>query len=231
MTADPRAQQLAGEFLTLLADLSPSLLDRAYLTGSAITGDWHEAHSEVDMVFVVARPVTAADEETLGKAHAATQGGNCVDGVHVILPRQPGDVLVRRPRSVAGGARCRRAHRRSGRHRLRRVDGPRPGPSHHHDRDRHRDLQDSVGRAGRPALASAQLSCLAGNAQQVGATRDFRRRGRLRPRVARSPGGRGGPVGRPVHRPRVIAPSSWTVQKGLWATSHGCPSGSVKTPE
>lgn len=80
---DPRALALATRFLSVVAGDAPSLVCRAYLTGSAITGDWQAAHSDIDMVFVVARPVTAVDEAGLSKAHAATRGRNCVDGVYL----------------------------------------------------------------------------------------------------------------------------------------------------
>jgi hypothetical protein len=61
----------------------PSLLERAYVTGSALTGDWHESCSDIDLVLVLNRRVTPADADSLSELHAATTPRNAVDGLYI----------------------------------------------------------------------------------------------------------------------------------------------------
>lgn len=80
---DPRAVAILERFVRDVARRLPGLLVEVHPTGSALTDDWQAAHSDVDAVFVVRRPVTAEDADQLIEAHAATQGANCVDGVYL----------------------------------------------------------------------------------------------------------------------------------------------------
>jgi len=46
-------------------DAVPGLVEEVAVTGSALTGDWHPGASDIDLVVVVRRRVTAADAEIL----------------------------------------------------------------------------------------------------------------------------------------------------------------------
>ncbi len=80
---DPRAVAILERFVRDVARRLPDLLAEVHPTGSALTDDWQPAHSDVDAVFVVCRPVTTVDVGQLAEAHLATQGVNCVDGVYL----------------------------------------------------------------------------------------------------------------------------------------------------
>ncbi|MGH3506906.1 MAG: aminoglycoside adenylyltransferase domain-containing protein [Nocardioidaceae bacterium] len=85
---DPRVREIAEDFCRRVHAVRPGLVEAVHVTGSALTDDWQPAHSDVDTVFVVARPVDAADAEQLGALHAATardeaERGNPVDGVYL----------------------------------------------------------------------------------------------------------------------------------------------------
>ena len=47
----------------------PGLLDHLRVTGSSITGDWHESSSDIDLVVVVRRAVGIEDAEPLADLH------------------------------------------------------------------------------------------------------------------------------------------------------------------
>ena len=80
---DPRAVAILERIVRDVARRLPDLLAEVHPTGSALTDDWQPAHSDVDAVFVVCRPVTTVDVGRLAEAHLATQGVNCVDGVYL----------------------------------------------------------------------------------------------------------------------------------------------------
>lgn len=71
------------QFLLGLETRVPVLVQRAYVTGSALTDDWQESCSDIDLVFVVSRPVTLADADVLAEFHAATKARNAVDGLYL----------------------------------------------------------------------------------------------------------------------------------------------------
>ncbi|MEJ7688991.1 MAG: nucleotidyltransferase domain-containing protein [Nocardioidaceae bacterium] len=70
---DPAALHIVESFVADVESRLPGLLAEVYPTGSALTDDRQPANSDVDVVFVVRRPVTAADGAELTQAHAATQ--------------------------------------------------------------------------------------------------------------------------------------------------------------
>ncbi len=85
---NPTALHIVESFVVDVDRRLPGLLAEVYPTGSALTDDWQPANSDVDVVFVVRRPVTSADGAELTQAHAATQsvhttGRHYVDGVYL----------------------------------------------------------------------------------------------------------------------------------------------------
>lgn len=82
---DERCRPLVDGFLRALDAALPDLVDRVYVTGSALTDDW-SPRSDVDTVIVVTRPVTDDDAPTLCALHAATIGEHCVDGLYLTEP-------------------------------------------------------------------------------------------------------------------------------------------------
>lgn len=77
------ARALIDDFTVRLERAVPKLLERVVATGSAQTDDWRPDRSDVDVVVVTTRPVTAEDTDALTALHA----GGRVDGLY-LTPEQ-----------------------------------------------------------------------------------------------------------------------------------------------
>ncbi len=80
---DHQACSIAEHFIARVDAAVPGLLDKVYVTGSALTYDWQPSGSDVDLVLVVRRPVTEQDAPLLTAVHAATNGVHPVDGIYL----------------------------------------------------------------------------------------------------------------------------------------------------
>src|SRR5262245_26468597 len=82
-----------GEYLEVVDDVAPGVVEGLYVVGSAALGDWHAAHSDVDIVAVTAEPATEEDAAAIRTAHAALlarQPAPSIDGPYVAW----GDLVV-----------------------------------------------------------------------------------------------------------------------------------------
>ncbi len=79
---------VAGRIDRYLSDVDSAvsgLVTGAYLTGSAVLGDFRPGRSDIDLVLVTDRPLAALDSEPLTAVHAAQPTQPYLDGVY--LPR------------------------------------------------------------------------------------------------------------------------------------------------
>ncbi|GAA4668187.1 nucleotidyltransferase domain-containing protein [Frondihabitans cladoniiphilus] len=63
--------------------IAPDALTRLLVTGSAIAGDWWPGTSDIDVVFVVDRPLTETELDTLRILHAETIPDGPIDGIYL----------------------------------------------------------------------------------------------------------------------------------------------------
>lgn len=97
----PTVSEALTRFLLEQARIAPGLVSRAVVTGSAVTDDWHDGVSDIDVVFVVTRdPLPELD--LLAGLHAASQPH--IDGVYLTeseIARGP-DSLATAPQVIEG---------------------------------------------------------------------------------------------------------------------------------
>jgi len=61
----------------------PGLLASVVMTGSATLDDWRPGISDIDLVLITTRPVTAAELPTIAELHAAAEAGTLIDGLYL----------------------------------------------------------------------------------------------------------------------------------------------------
>jgi len=98
------AEQIARAFIGRVEAELPGLVSRVHLTGSAGTGDWRAGRSDVDLVVVVAREITAEEAVALRRLHASTRRDCIVDGVYLTAAQLAAgpDLITSAPQSVDG---------------------------------------------------------------------------------------------------------------------------------
>jgi len=97
----PAVSDALTGFLLEQARIAPGLVSRAIVTGSAVTDDWHDGVSDIDVVFVVTRD-PLAELDLLAGLHAASQPH--IDGVYLTeteIARGP-DALQTAPQVIEG---------------------------------------------------------------------------------------------------------------------------------
>ncbi|WIB65789.1 nucleotidyltransferase domain-containing protein [Curtobacterium sp. MCBD17_040] len=82
----------------------PGLLGSLVMTGSATLDDWRPGISDIDLVLITTRPVTAADLPTIAVLHAVPEAGTPIDGLYLTeaqLAAGP-DAIEAAPQVVVG---------------------------------------------------------------------------------------------------------------------------------
>lgn len=67
---DPALAETLGDYLAVVDEAAPGLVEGLYVVGSAALGDWHAAFSDIDIVAVTAEPATDDDAGLIVTAHA-----------------------------------------------------------------------------------------------------------------------------------------------------------------
>lgn len=98
---DPGAERIARSFESALNSAIPALVDRVHVTGSAITDDWHEGRSDVDLVLRLTRAATARELAALGPLH---RHFDRLDAIYLTTDqlRAGPDTVKQAPQAIAG---------------------------------------------------------------------------------------------------------------------------------
>lgn len=80
---DPMARQMTEAFVAMQQESLPGLVERVYVTGSALTSDFVVPESDLDLVFECSRQLSADDIAVLNDLHARTSSKPYVDGVYL----------------------------------------------------------------------------------------------------------------------------------------------------
>ncbi len=78
-----RPEQLAGLFAQKHREHLPGLLESVIITGSAALDDWHPRVSDVDLVMVIARPMTSKELTVATRLHAESKSSTTIDGIYL----------------------------------------------------------------------------------------------------------------------------------------------------
>lgn len=101
VTIDAGAERVARSFASELAAAAPGLARRVHVTGSAITGDWHEGRSDVDLVVECDRALTATEAGALERLHRSHSGLDVLYVTAEQLAAGP-DLVTVAPQAIAG---------------------------------------------------------------------------------------------------------------------------------
>lgn len=82
----------------------PGLLESVVITGSAALDDWHAGVSDIDVVMVIARPMTGEEMSEAKLLHAESKSSIAIDGIYLTeaqLSDGP-DMVATAPQVIAG---------------------------------------------------------------------------------------------------------------------------------
>jgi hypothetical protein len=98
---DSGAERIARSFVDDLNAAAPGLVRRVHVTGSAITDDWREGRSDVDLVVQCARFITPTEMGALDRLHRRRSGLDVLYLTTEQLAAGP-EVVTAAPQAIAG---------------------------------------------------------------------------------------------------------------------------------